>query len=146
MPSYRVTVDGRDYVVEIPDLVRRPILATVDGETFQVEVESQGAAPAVMSAAAPLAAAPQPEVRRATPMTPPSTSGGAVTAPLPGTIVTVSVAVGDRVQPGQELCVLEAMKMNNPIRSTRSGVVTEVLISVGQQVQHGNPLMLIAEA
>ena len=146
MPSYRVAIDGRDYVVEIPDLVRRPILATVDGETFQVEVESQGAAPTVVSAAAPFAAALQPEVGRAMPTTPPSASGGAVTAPLPGTIVTVSVAVGDRVEPGQELCVLEAMKMNNPIRSTRSGVVTKVLVSVGQQVQHGNPLMLIAEA
>ncbi len=146
MPSYRVAVDGRDYVVEISDLARRPILAIVDGETFQVEVESQGAAPAVVSSVAPLAAAAQPEVRRVTPTAPAPTSGGAVTAPLPGTIVTVSVAVGDRVQPGQELCVLEAMKMNNPIRSTRSGVVTEVLVSVGQQVQHGNPLMLIAGA
>ncbi|MCU0519369.1 MAG: biotin/lipoyl-binding protein [Anaerolineae bacterium] len=146
MSRYRIIVDGRAYVVEVGDIAGRPVLATVDGETFQVEVESQGAAPAVVSTAASPVSAPRPEVLHAVPKTPVTTSGDTVTAPLPGTIVTVSVAVGDRVEPGQELCVLEAMKMNNPIRSTRSGVVTEVLVNVGQQVQHGNPLMLIAEA
>ena len=46
---------------------------------------------------------------------------------------------------GQELCVLEAMKMNNPIRATQAGLVKEILVSVGQQVQHGNPLLVMTE-
>ncbi len=151
MTSYRVTVDGRDYVVEISDLGRRPILATVDGETFRVEVEATGSAPVVampvlLAQNALLPDAPSAAARRVIPTASAPIAGAAVAAPLPGTIVTVSVSVGDTVRPGQELCVLEAMKMNNPIRSTRSGVVTEVLISVGQQVQHGHTLMLIAEA
>ena len=148
MACYRVSVDGHEYIVEIVDLQRRPIVATVEGETFEVTVEPQGIADT--SPAAPVVTALRPSVApvealRAAPVTSASAAGGAVTAPLPGTIVAVSVMSGDRVDMGQELCVLEAMKMNNPIRSTRSGVITEVSISVGQQVQHGQTLMLIAE-
>ena len=90
------------------------------------------------ASAAPASAAP------AAPAAP--AAGFNVVAPLPGTIVSVSVNAGDSVERGQELCVLEAMKMNNPIRATQSGEITEVLISVGQQVQYGDPLMVIAEA
>jgi len=46
---------------------------------------------------------------------------------------------------GQELCVLEAMKMNNPIRSTANGTVTAIHISVGQQIQHGAPLLTLGD-
>ncbi|MBN1246715.1 MAG: hypothetical protein JXC32_03615, partial [Anaerolineae bacterium] len=101
MSSYRVTVDGREYVVEIPDLSRRPILATVDGETFQVEVKAQEPAPVVVGPVTTAAVAPRQSVpshelprvdaRPARPAASPSTPGGAISAPLPGTIVAVSV-------------------------------------------------------
>ena len=148
MANYRVIVDGHEYVVEIADLRRRPIVATVDGEVFEVIVEPQGAAG--VSLAVPAATAIRPsaapvEVPRPASMPGEPAVSGAITAPLPGTIVALSVSSGDRIDVGQELCVLEAMKMNNPIRSLRSGVVTEVSVSVGQQVPHGQTLMLIAE-
>jgi len=53
------------------------------------------------------------------------------------------VSVGDQVVYGQELCVLEAMKMNNPIRASKPGVIQKVFVTVGQQVQHGAPLVTI---
>jgi biotin carboxyl carrier protein len=68
-----------------------------------------------------------------------------VTAPLPGVVTVISVKVGDAVKPGQDLCILEAMKMNNPIRATFGGVVKTVYVTIGQQVQHGTPLFLIAD-
>ncbi|MGC9347264.1 MAG: biotin/lipoyl-containing protein [Anaerolineae bacterium] len=146
MPTYRVMIEGETYVVEIEDLRERPLRAVVDGEVFAVEVESES--PRVSSTPSVATAAEPRSMARTQPARPPATSsaGEEITAPLPGTIVSISVAEGDSVEPGQELCVLEAMKMNNPIKSTRSGVVEEISVSVGEQVQHGTPLMTIAEA
>jgi len=149
MPNYRVTIKGRAYEVQVPDPSERPVRAIVDGQVFEVHVRPEatgGAAPTVAEMK------PAPILERAQPVpavaavAPPAAGTSEVTAPLPGTIVSVSVEAGDTVEYGQELCVLEAMKMNNPIRSTQAGQVTRILVSVGQRVQHGAPLMVIAEA
>lgn len=147
MPVYRVVIQDQTYVVDVPNPRERPVRAIVDGELFEVEVASAGPAPASSSPEPvtrpePVAVSPQP-VKAPTPA---PSGGSAVASPLPGTIVSISVSEGDTVAHGQELCILEAMKMNNPIRATQSGVVKEILVSVGQQVQHGAALMVIAEA
>ncbi len=66
-----------------------------------------------------------------------------VTAPLPGVIVGIRVKAGDTVREGQELAVLEAMKMENSIESPRSGTVRSVNVSVGETVSEGNVLITI---
>lgn len=150
MPTYRVMIAGETYFVEVPDPTERPVRAIIDGELFEVEVAGEPSEPAQPSAK-PVAAASspsqesQPEPQAIGAGMAAKAGDGEVTAPLPGTIVAVSVSEGDRVERGQELCVLEAMKMNNPIRATRGGVVEEIYVTVGQQVQHGTPLMVIAE-
>ena len=155
MPNYRVTIEGRTYEVLVPDPGQRPVRAIVDGQVFEVHVQPETAVAAAPTVAeikpAPTSerAQPAPVVAAVAPpaATVPAAAGtGEVIAPLPGTIVSVSVEAGDTVGYGQELCVLEAMKMNNPIRSTQAGQVTKILVSVGQRVQHGAPLMVIAEA
>ena len=155
MPNYRVTIEGRTYEVQVPDPGERPVRAIVDGQVFEVHVQPETAVAAgpmvaeMKPAPIPERAQPAPSVGAVAPpaATSPAAAGtGEVTAPLPGTIVSVSVAAGDTVEYGQELCVLEAMKMNNPIRSTQAGQVTKILVSVGQRVQHAAPLMVIAEA
>jgi len=64
---------------------------------------------------------------------------------MPGVIQAVSVKVGDAVTHGQTVLVLEAMKMKNAIRSPRDGVVSEVLVQVGQTVGYGDVLVKIEE-
>jgi biotin carboxyl carrier protein len=59
---------------------------------------------------------------------------------MPGVIIEVTAKVGDRVKYGQQLCTLEAMKMNNTIRSPRDGVVAKAEVAVGQTVTHGQVL------
>lgn len=54
-----------------------------------------------------------------------------VLSPMPGTLLSYAVEVGDAVQDGQELCVLEAMKMQNIIRSPKAGVIAKLRVSVG---------------
>jgi biotin carboxyl carrier protein len=68
-----------------------------------------------------------------------------VRAPIPGVIVSISVQPGSEVSTGQELCVLEAMKMKNTIRSTRSGKIASVSMQIGQHVKHHDVLMEYAE-
>ena len=67
-------------------------------------------------------------------------------APIQGTIVSVSVSEGDEVQRGQQLVVLEAMKMEHVINSDRSGIVRGVTISVGDVIREGFPLVFIEDA
>lgn len=142
MPVYRVTVAGKAYNVEVSNPREQPVTAIVDGEPIEVWIEEN--LPAVggaAAAAAPvMAVAPAPGAAVAA-----TAQSGDVTAPLPGVVTVIAVAVGDAVKPGQELCILEAMKMNNPIRTTRGGVVQAVYVTVGQQVQHGTPLFRIAD-
>jgi biotin carboxyl carrier protein len=63
---------------------------------------------------------------------------------MPGSILAVSVGIGDRVTAGQQLCVLEAMKMRNAIRAARGGVVAEVAVAPGQTVAYGDVLFTLA--
>jgi biotin carboxyl carrier protein len=66
---------------------------------------------------------------------------GKVTAPLAGVVVSVSVAVGDRIDSGQLLLTLEAMKMQNEVHATRTGVVTAVLCEQGGRVERGEVVL-----
>jgi len=71
-------------------------------------------------------------------------SGGVVKAPMPGLVVRVEVEVGQHVDTGAGLVVVEAMKMENELRATRPGVVQTVHVSPGQTVDKGAPLVTLA--
>ncbi len=68
---------------------------------------------------------------------------GSALAPMPGGVVRVAVAVGDAVQPGQLLVVLEAMKMEHAVHATAAGTVTAVHVSEGDQVETGRTLVVV---
>ncbi|MGW6448356.1 ATP-binding protein [Lentzea sp. NPDC055074] len=71
---------------------------------------------------------------------------GATVAPMPGTVVRVSVARGDVVETGAELLVLEAMKMEHRVLATTAGTVTELLVEQAQQVNAGDVLAVVEES
>jgi biotin carboxyl carrier protein len=72
-------------------------------------------------------------------------TGAAVRAPMPGRVVRVLVAVGDHVSARQGVVVVEAMKMENELRTSRDGVVKEVLVEPGAAVETGAALVVIAD-
>ena len=74
----------------------------------------------------------------------PAASGdGMVRAPIPGLILEVSVRVGEKVQQGQVVAVMEAMKMENNLTAHRSGEVKEILVQKGSEVATGDSILRI---
>ncbi|MBQ7576890.1 MAG: biotin/lipoyl-binding protein [Synergistaceae bacterium] len=124
----------------------------VDGTAYTVEVEALGAgaaipAPAAAPAPAPVAApAPTPAAAPEAPAAPAPVAEGAmtVTAPMPGKILNVKVNVGDSVNSGDLVLLLEAMKMENEVFATASGKITEIRVKSGDSVNTGDVLMVIA--
>lgn len=145
--NYQITIAGQTYDVEVGDTSSSPVEVSVDGKTYQVEIpESAGApAPPTPTVAAPKTVAPTPQaVSR--PAVPTSGGDGVVRSPMPGKIISVSVAAGATVTKGQTILVLESMKMENTIASPVDGTVSAVLVAAGDAVQHGQTLAEIAQA
>jgi len=135
-----VKIQNTTYEVQVGDLNARPIQACVDGETFEVwpeEVVHPSPSQPVPVESRPLVSQVNPE----TPAEQPVNISRDISAPIPGVIIEVAVKAGDRVVYGQELCVLEAMKMKNSIRANRDGTIQEILVSNGDQVKHGQILI-----
>ncbi len=161
-----VKIEDQTFEVEVGDLNDRPVLATIDGETFEIwPEEAQSALPLASPSGGPVAApalplaSPSggPVARPAQPAPKPAAAPApaaaavvadrskAVIAPIPGTIVALAVKEGDSVNPGQELCTLEAMKMKNLIRATRAAKIGRILIKVGDRVTQGQALVEYAD-
>jgi propionyl-CoA carboxylase alpha chain len=71
-------------------------------------------------------------------------ASGSLLAPMPGTVVRVEVAVGDQVEAGQPVLVLEAMKMQHTVAAPRAGMVTEIEVGTGSQVAAGEVLAVVS--
>jgi len=142
--KYNVKIGAQTFEVEIEDLNKRPVVARVDGEVFEVSPEvGIKAAPAANQPAA----AASTEKKHIGAAAPSSTdiSGSVLVAPLPGTVVEVFIKAGEEVEAGQVILVIEAMKMKNSIRSVRNGMVKTVLVNAGQAVAHKQSLVEFTE-
>ncbi|MDH5173181.1 MAG: biotin/lipoyl-binding protein, partial [Gammaproteobacteria bacterium] len=102
----------------------------VNGQSYLVEVAAGGDVSAISPVAASAAA--------------PAAAAHPLAAPLAGNIFHVNVIVGDQVEAGDVIVVLEAMKMETEVRAQRSGTVAEVMVKVGDKVAVGDPLISVA--
>ena len=148
MKQYKFKINGNDYNVAINSTNGNLADVTVNGVSYQVEMENSMPAAAPVQAA-PQASAPAPAPQPAAAAAPapaakPAGEGKAVTSPLPGGIIEVSVKEGDTVAAGQKVAVLEAMKMENEIQAEKAGVVTKIHVSKGDSVLEGASIVTIA--
>lgn len=133
MKQYQIVLDGRTFDVRLlSDPRQEQVQVEVNGQRFTVEVKTL---PQTGETAVAL-----PDVTKPAPAAGPS-SANRVTAPLPGVIKSVAVQSGQRVAAGDELLVIEAMKMDNVIRASREGTIGTVHATEGHHVAHGE-LML----
>lgn len=146
--KYEYKVQGVDYEVEIEDVEGNIAKVSVNGIPFEVEMKQPiKAAPKVKKVESPKPVrTAQPAPVQTSAQTAPAATPGAgakVTAPLPGTITDIKVAVGQTVHSGDTVVVLEAMKMQNNIEAENDGTVTSVLVKQGDTVMEGNVLITI---
>ncbi len=143
--KFTVRIDDQSFEVEIGNINERPIVAVVDGRPYEVwpENEMNGALQIESGVEKPRETA-RPE---ATGPVPSGTGRDTkvVRAPIPGVIVNVQVKTGDIVEIGQALFTIEAMKMRNLIRASRTGEIGEIFASIGQTVNHNDPLLEFSE-
>ena len=141
MKAYRITLENQTFEVKVLDDPRKAqVRVEVDGTPFTVGVEAVTPdVPTSSPAPAPTSAA------KTTPTPVVAVAGNGVTAPLPGVVKSIAVQPGQKVNAGDELLVIEAMKMDNVIRAARGGTVETVHVVEGKQVAHGEPLLEFKE-
>ena len=143
MKEYKYKIDGKEYAVKIDKIEGDQAQLEVNGTPYSVEIiQEKKETPKVAKSAptsAPIAtAAPAPAA------TPASTGEGkAVKAPLPGVIISVDVQVGQQVKRGQQVAVLEAMKMENGINAECDGTITEIKVKAGDSILEGTDIVII---
>ncbi|MBE7029130.1 MAG: biotin/lipoyl-binding protein [Ruminococcaceae bacterium] len=116
-------------------------IISVNGKSYDVTVEEVGGSVAtpVMQSAPAVA----PQAPKAAPQASAPANGTKVEAPMPGTILKLNVKVGDTVNEGQAIAVLEAMKMENDIPAPCAGKVVSVNVNVGGTVETGTVIAVI---
>ena len=164
MAKYQYTVKGVDYEVEIQDIEGNIANVTVNGIPFEVEMKqpvkagkqkvklgrtaNEGAS---SSSSAPQSAKAPADLQSAASSGQTGNAGDAgkaaagkpVVAPLPGTINEIKVKVGDKVNAGDTVVILEAMKMQNNIEAETSGTITGINVNKGDAVMEGDTLVTI---
>ena len=127
--------------------MRRKFKVTVDGETFTVEVEeieSSRRGEGTYVSVKPPSIAPRQTRREEREAVTHAADNRVIYSPMSGVISRIDVMVDDRVDAGTPLLVLEAMKMENEIKSSASGLIKEIYVEAGQRVGRGDRLILIS--
>jgi biotin carboxyl carrier protein len=116
-------------------MATRKFKIKIDGKVFEAEVEELGGEKTVQAAptAAKTAQTPLPQ----------ASSGNSVVAPMPGKIIAIKVSKGQLVNAGDTVLILEAMKMEQEIKSSISGTVSEIPVSENDTVKKDQPLVLL---
>ena len=127
--KYKVTLNNRTYEVEVEA-----------GQAMLVD-EYEAYAPAPAAAPTPAPAAPAAAPAAASPAL---AAGEVVKSPMPGNILKINVTVGQKVNEGDTLLVLEAMKMENEVAAPKAGTVAQIIVSKGAVVETGAPLVVIS--
>ena len=134
MKNYTITVNGQVYVVQVEE----GITAAAQG----APVVTIPAAPVFQQAAAPAFQPAAPAPVTPAPAAAPAGAAGSITveSPMPGKILSVEKKVGDSVEAGQTIMILEAMKMENEIVAPEAGTIASINVSVNQSVEAGEVL------
>lgn len=141
MKKYKFTIRGNDYDVHLKDIEDNVAELDVNGTIYEVEIHGE-----VKTTKTPTLIRKPVEKMPGEGQIKKKESSGKhkVTSPLPGTIFKINVSVGDVVSEGQNVMIMEAMKMENNIQTTKGGEVTSIKVNVGDSVLQDDVLIEIA--
>lgn len=128
MSTYTISIEGRTFHVEFKSRIGSRMTFSIEGREYQVELTSTADAAAAPRAKRDLHAQRQAKTTD-------------LRAPMPGIISEVVATPGLAVKAGDILAIIEAMKMENPIKATSDGVVDQVWVKKGQEVTAGAVLI-----
>lgn len=148
MKEYKYKINGTKFNVTVGDVQDNEVTVEVNGVPYKVELDKAAPAkskPALsQSGKTESLAAPKPAAASKPAAAPkPAGAANAVKAPLPGTIMSINVKVGDTVKSGDTVCVLEAMKMENDVKTMSDGTVKQILVNAGDAILEGTDIMII---
>jgi len=141
MKQFQYTINGQIYKVTVNKVDDTIAEVEVNGAPYQVLIDKPAKKQVKTikrPAPVPVAATNAPPDARAN-----KTSGSIVKSPLPGIILNIACKVGDAVKKGQNLLILEAMKMENSIPADRDGIISEIKVNAGDSVSEGADLVTI---
>ena len=124
-------MEGKWYLVEVGDLSTDPAVVLVDGQKFEVKLEDIG----TLIEDEKL---PAENIAESGSMS----NLSEFRSPMPGTVITILVKIGEDVKVGQDLIVLESMKMQQTLKADYNGVVAEITVSEGDQILDGDLILL----
>tara|TARA_Y100000590_G_scaffold66456_1_gene71986 strand:+ start:265 stop:657 length:393 start_codon:yes stop_codon:yes gene_type:complete len=127
----KIRVEGKWYLVEVGDLSTDPAVVLVDGQKFEVKLEDIG----TLIEDEKL---PAENIAESGSMS----NLSEFRSPMPGTVITILVKIGEDVKVGQDLIVLESMKMQQTLKADCNGVVAEITVSEGDQILDGDLILL----
>ena len=140
MKKYKFTIRGNDYDVHLKDIEDNIAELDVNGTIYEVVIHGQiktSKTPKLIRK--PVEQMPgEGQIKKTE-----STGKHKITAPLPGTILKINVTVGDVVTEGQNVMIMEAMKMENQIQTAKGGEVTSIKVNVGDSVLQDDVLIEI---
>ncbi len=141
MKNYKFTIRGIDYEVDIHSFEDNVAEIEVNGTTYSVEVHKEVKStktPKLVRSNVPQPTRSESKIKKNI-----SSSATAVKAPLPGSIFKLFVKEGDEVKVGDNLLIMEAMKMENNVLAEKAGKVTSVKVAVGDAVLQNDVLLEI---
>lgn len=143
--EYKYKINGTKFTVKVGEVADNQVQVEVNGVPYNVELEKE---PGRKTTIAAPVKSPKPAPRTETgekivATKTESTGTHVVKAPLPGTIMSFAVKVGDVVKSGDTVCVLEAMKMENDVHTAFGGKVVKIIANVGDAVPQDGDIMVI---
>lgn len=144
MKEYKYKINGNTYKVAVGDIDNNIAQVEVNGTPYKVELDGRKAPVKIINSPRP-AAAPRTESGAKVIASAPAAAAGGyqVKAPLPGTVISIPVKVGDTVEASTTVIVLEAMKMENAIRAGRAGKIASIAVNNGDAVPDGAVMVTI---
>jgi len=129
---YKIKIGDEKFEIEVGEIKGGVAAVNVNGEVYAVEIENYDsvAVPAAISQTPASTSVPVP-------------GSAPIVAPIPGIILDIAVQVGDKVEAGQTVVIIEAMKMENNLVSAVDGIVREIRVQKGAHVKTGDLIMII---